>query len=149
MDAVQENPIADDHEDVAAAAAAAAAIAWARGVPPPDFSMVLGGPLYQLCRRMHILRDPLELLGRRVVVISMLAWLPLLVLSLTGGRAIGGVKVPFLHDIAVHARFLLALPLLIIAEWVVHARFRPLVGQFVIRDLVAPADMPRFQQIIA
>src|SRR5690349_21761125 len=69
---------------------------------PPDFSMVLGGPLYQLFLRMRIVRQPLDLLTRRVVVISLLAWLPLLVLSVTGGRAWGGAQVPFLYDIAAH-----------------------------------------------
>jgi hypothetical protein len=110
--------------------------------------MVLGGPLYQLFLRMRIVRQPLDLLGRRVVVISMLAWLPLLVLSLVIGRAWGGAKVPFLYDIAAHARFLISLPLLIIAEWVVHARVRPLIGQFLERRIVAPQDVPKFDQII-
>jgi hypothetical protein len=115
---------------------------------PPDFSMVLGGPLYQLFLRLRMVRQPLDLLTRRVVVISLLAWLPLLVLSLIIGRAWGGAKVPFLMDIAAHARFLVSLPLLIIAEWVVHTRVRPLIGQFLERDLIAPQDLTRFDQII-
>ncbi len=38
------------------------------------------------------------------------------------------VKVPFLFDADVHARFLLALPLLIVAELVVYQRMRLVVG---------------------
>jgi hypothetical protein len=110
--------------------------------------MVLGGPLYQLFLRLRIVRQPLDLLTRRVVVISLLAWLPLLVLSLVIGRAWGGAKVPFLYDIAAHARFLISLPLLIIAEWVVHVRVRPLIGQFLERGIIAPQDLPKFDQII-
>ena len=56
---------------------------------PYDFSVVLGGPLYQLVRRAHLSGDALELLRRRVTVISLFAWLPLLVLSALGGRAWG------------------------------------------------------------
>src|SRR5687767_1298843 len=115
----------------------------------PEFSMVLGGPLYQLFRRLRIVREPLDLLTRRIVCISLLAWLPLLLLTLISGRAWGHVKVPFLLDIAVHVRFLISLPLLILAEWIVHMRFRPLVGQFLARDLIAPDERPRFDQIIA
>ena len=43
--------------------------------------MVLGGPLYQLFLRLRVVRPPLDLLGRRIIVISMLAWLPLLILA--------------------------------------------------------------------
>ena len=78
---------------------------------PYDFSLVLGGPLFQLVARARLSGNALELLVRRVVVISLFAWLPLLILSILGGRAWGdGVRVPFLVDLEVHARFLLALP---------------------------------------
>jgi hypothetical protein len=48
----------------------------------------------------------------------------------------------------VHARFLLALPLLIFAELGVHLRMRPVVAQFFARDLVHEADRPRFTAAI-
>src|SRR6266700_4154373 len=81
-----------------------------------DFSLALGGPLYQLYLRTRLSTPPLGLLHRRVVSISLICWLPLLVLSLTGGHLLGGVSVPFLLDLEVHTRFLAALPLLIAAE---------------------------------
>lgn len=49
--------------------------------PTDDFSLVLGGPLYQLFRRSGLLKPPLDLLRRRILVLSLLTWLPLLVLS--------------------------------------------------------------------
>ena len=82
----------------------------------PDFSLVLGGPLYQLFQRSHLSGGALELLHRRILFIPLFAWLPLLLLSLIGGRALGGaIKIPFLHDIEAHARFLVALPVLVAA----------------------------------
>ncbi|MGZ8212559.1 MAG: hypothetical protein ACXWUH_18805, partial [Burkholderiales bacterium] len=70
-------------------------------------------------------------------MISLLAWLPLLILSALSGQAWdGGVSVPFLLDIEVHVRFLVALPLLIAAEMVVHQRLRPIVRQFLERGLI-------------
>ena len=44
---------------------------------PPDFSLVLGGPLFQLLRRSQLSGDALELARRRLIIIPLLAWLPL------------------------------------------------------------------------
>ena len=38
-----------------------------------DFSLVLGGPLFQLFRRAHLTGDGLQLLHRRIVVIALFA----------------------------------------------------------------------------
>ncbi len=115
----------------------------------PDFSLVLGGPLFQLLRRAHMTDDALALMRRRVVVISLFAWVPLLVLSALDGRAWGGgVAVPFLRDWDTHARFLVALPLLVVAELVVHQRMRLVVKQFLERNLIPPSALGRFDAAI-
>ncbi len=116
---------------------------------PEDFSLVLGGPLFQLLRRAHLSGDALELLRKRILAISLLAWLPLLVLSFVEGHALGNVAVPFLMDVEVHVRFLVALPLLIIAELIVHQRMRPVVRQFLERNLIPKAALPRFDAAVA
>jgi hypothetical protein len=54
---------------------------------PQDFSLVLGGPLYQLFRRTRLADDALQLLHRRVFALTLLAWLPLLLLSVMEGYA--------------------------------------------------------------
>src|SRR5262245_32986692 len=82
-----------------------------------DFSLVLGGPLFQIFLRTYLSGTALELVHRRIVVFLALTWLPLLVLALWEGFAAGNrVILPFIRDIEVHARFLIALPLLLIAE---------------------------------
>jgi hypothetical protein len=104
---------------------------------PPDFSLVQGGPLFQLLRRSHLTGDDLELMRLRIIVISMLAWLPLLVLSALEGNALeGNVAVPFLMDVEVHVRFLVALPIMVAAELVVHRRMRFVIIQFLERNLI-------------
>jgi hypothetical protein len=111
---------------------------------------VLGGPLFQLLRRSHLSGNALELFKQRIVVISMLAWLPLLVLSLAEGRALGrSVAVPFLWDVDVHLRFLLALPLLIVAELVVHQRIRLVPKEFLERNLIPENGLRRFDAAVA
>jgi hypothetical protein len=117
--------------------------------PSTDFSLVVGGPLYQLFLRTRLARPPLDLLNRRVAVITLVAWLPLLVLSLLAGQALGGVTIPFLKDVDAQVRLLVALPLLILAEKIVHERLRPAVTLFVETGIVRPDDRPRFDRIVA
>jgi hypothetical protein len=115
----------------------------------PDFSLVLGGPLFQLLRRAHLTGNTLELLRRRVLAISLLTWLPLLALCVLEGTALGGsAAVPFLMDVEVHIKFLGVIPLLIIAELVVYQRMRFVVKQFLDRNLIAENDLPRFDSAI-
>ena len=113
-----------------------------------EFSLVLGGPLYQLLLRAHLTRPPLGLLKRRVVVITLIAWGPLLVLSALDGQALGGAEISFLKDLDAQVRLLVALPLLILAEKIVHERLRPAVRLFVEKGIVRPEDRPRFDGII-
>ena len=116
---------------------------------PADFSLVLGGPIYQLLRRAHLSDDALTMVHRRIVAGILITWFPLLLLALWEGVAFGGeIKVPFLLDAETHARFLVAIPLLILAELIVHVRMRTVVGQFIARDLISDADQPRFNAAI-
>ena len=115
----------------------------------PDFSLVLGGPLFRLYRRAYLSGEALELVRRRVVVIMAIAWLPPLVLSMIGGHALGGaVAVPFLSDIETHVRFLIALPILICAELTIHNRLRPTVESFLERHIIVSEDIPAFHKAI-
>ncbi|MDB6112959.1 MAG: hypothetical protein JWR69_4709 [Pedosphaera sp.] len=115
-----------------------------------DFSLVLGGPLYRLWRRMGLAGDDLQLIRRRIVVLVPLAWVPLLLLSIAEGHLTdGSVKLPFLQDVAVHVRLLLALPMFILAEPFVHRRMRPIVGQFLSRGLIPDAARAKFDAAIA
>jgi hypothetical protein len=117
---------------------------------PRDFSLVLGGPLFQLLRRAHLTDDALTMLRQRIVVISLCAWLPLLVLAAVEGRLLAGsASVPFLFDLEVHIRYLVALPLLIVAELVVHRHMRPLVRQFLDRNLIPERAMARYEAAVA
>jgi len=114
-----------------------------------DFSLVLGGPLFQLFIRARLSTDTLGLVKRRLIFFSLFTWLPLLVLSVLAGEALGGaIKVPFFYDVDVHVRFLLALPLLLVAELVVHQRIRLTIKQFIEREIVPARSLPAFEAII-
>ena len=110
-----------------------------------DFSLVLGGPLFQLWRRTRLSDELLHLLRRRLIVMTFVAWAPLLVLSIAEGTVWGGpVALPFLRDLDTQIRLLLVLPLLILAELVVNERLGLVVGQFVERDLIPDAAQAKF-----
>jgi hypothetical protein len=113
-----------------------------------DFSLVIGGPIFQLFRKAHLTGDHLELLHWRVLTIISITWLPMLVLDLfASGPGITG-RLTFLHDVEVQARFLVALPVLIMGELIVHSRLRPVVQRFVERRIVRKEDLPRFEAAI-
>jgi hypothetical protein len=115
-----------------------------------DFSLVLGGPLFQLLRRVHLSGNALELLRQRILVLLSIIWLPLLALSKLEGQLWGGrADVAFLWDIEVNSRFLVAAPLLFVAELIVHQHMRLVVRQFLDRNLIPDGALPRFDAAIA
>jgi hypothetical protein len=116
---------------------------------PTEFSLVQGGPLFQLFLHARLLRPPTDLLIRRIIVIVLIAWLPPLLLSALSGHAVGGLGVPFLYDLSAQTRLLLCVPLLLAAEVIVHRQLKLTVQQFVDRGIVAPENQPRFESIIA
>jgi hypothetical protein len=114
-----------------------------------EFSLVLGGPLYQFLLRSKLIQPPFGNLGWRIGVITALAWLPLVLLTILGGRFAGGVKVPFLYDFEVHARLLFALPLMVLAEMVVYIRMRAITMQFVERQIITDNVQAAFKKVIS
>jgi hypothetical protein len=84
-----------------------------------------------------------------MVGISLICWLPLLLIASIEGHLTGGVPVPFLRDPEVHIRFLIALPLLILSEVYVHQRMRYMAPQFLSRGIITPENRDRFDKIVA
>jgi hypothetical protein len=113
-----------------------------------DFSLVLGGPLFQFFQKARLSGDHLELLHRRLITITLIAWLPLLLLDRLGSQAGSIGRLSFPHDVEVQVRFLVALPVLIAAELIAHSRTRPVVQRFVKRRIVSEEDVPRFEAAI-
>ncbi len=112
---------------------------------PQDFSLVVGGPLFQLLRRVRLSDAALGLVHRRIIGAVVIMWAPLVALSAAQGPLVGpGRALPFLNDIGFQLRFLVATPLLIVAEPIVHLRLRLIISQFQVRGLVPPSEAARF-----
>jgi len=113
-----------------------------------EFSLVVGGPLYHLYLKTRLAKEPLLLLTRRLIFFTFIAWVPLLVLSFLDGNALDSVRLPFLRDFAAHSKYLIALPLLVAAEWSVHRVMSPVIKQFLSREIVCGDDVARFHKIV-
>ena len=61
----------------------------------PDFSLVLGGPLFQFFRKAHLEGDHFELLYRRIIVITAIAWLPVALLAAASPLRVAPVGLRF------------------------------------------------------
>jgi hypothetical protein len=114
-----------------------------------DFSIVMGGPLYDFLLRIGLIRSGLPNALRRIITLIALTWLPLLILSAKDGLAVGHqVKIPFLYDFSMYGRFLLALPLFIVAEIVIDPAIRSAVEDFVDSRIVQEKELPQFEEVL-
>ena len=109
----------------------------------------LGDGLFTgLLRLVRLDENSAQGVRRRVVVVALLAWLPLLLLVTAQGQLLRAA-VPFVRDIEVHVRLLVVIPLLLVAE--VEARnFLPTVVQeFPQRNLLPAGAMARYEAAVA
>ena len=58
------------------------------------------------------------------------------------------ISIPFLRDLAVNVRFLIAVPILILAEFEIDQRLRALVVEFLKSGLVAEKELPSFEAVL-
>jgi hypothetical protein len=100
------------------------------------------GPAYRMALRLGFAHPVPTRLAIRVGLIALATWVPLLGLSLASGVALGhGVEVPFLRDPTVYSRYLVALPLLVLAEVVVGTSLAVQSGYFIESRLIREQDL--------
>jgi hypothetical protein len=114
-----------------------------------SFSITEGGPGAAFMKRLHLVNPkPGAGRGRTALILMALTWIPLFVLCLFEGLAFGRVKIPFFYDIAAHARFLVAVPVLVLADVPVGARLREVVRHFVTAHLVRDNELGKFEEVL-
>jgi len=117
--------------------------------PAENFSLTRGGPFHRLLVRLGQTGDERHRVVQRAVGAAVLTWLPLLVLTLAQGTAFGArVELTLLRDFSANLRFLVALPILILAESRIDRRWRQLVLEFLRCRLVSASDLPAFEAVI-
>ncbi len=106
---------------------------------PPDRLQTIAG----------LMRSERVNIGLRATLAIVVGWLPLALLSAAQGVAMhDGTFASFATDYGVHARSLIAAPLLIIAEGVCAPRLSAIAAHFTSSGIVAPQDEPDFDRIV-
>jgi hypothetical protein len=101
-----------------------------------------GGPLRQLEARCHLVTP-----RSQIAIALLVAWLPLVVLGV-GYEQVTGMRVPLIHDVAVHVRLLVATPLLLFLDRMFSNACTHVVDQLVSDSFVRPAERDRFERLV-
>src|SRR5258705_10406242 len=120
-----------------------------KGDEVPELALMEGGPGDSLMKRLRLIRPELGAASARTaIILAVLTWIPLLVFSLVEGLALGGAKIPFLYDIAAHARFMVAVPILVLAEIPIGRGLRGISKHFLDAGLVREDERKRFASAV-
>ena len=112
---------------------------------PHHHSLVRGGYSFHIAHRMGF--EPATMRGRlkKILLLILVTWVPLVVLSLINGHAWGhSVAEPLLADPVIYSRFLFVLPLLELAQVVVETSLGVQMRQFLKSSLVPDGERPDF-----
>lgn len=108
-----------------------------------EFSLLRGGPLFQISRTVGLVREGRPMAVKIALGLLAIVLVPVLVATALGGTLLGGVEVPLIHDYLFGARFLIAMPLLVLAAPNADQRIWRAVHHM--RALVLPQDRDRFE----
>jgi hypothetical protein len=104
-----------------------------------------GGPPSRLEVWLHLRKYDERRVLRLVLAMAAIAWLPIAVLASAIDRYPAAFAAgSFFADFSVHARYLIALPLFVIAESVCMPRLGAILQQFADADLVQESDRAQF-----
>ena len=86
--------------------------------------------------------------GRRAVLVALVAWLPIAVWAFATGRFVSAdAGEPLFQHYGIHVRCLVAIPLFILAEAVLHQHCTAIAHRFVASGVVTPDLVPRFEAV--
>ena len=115
------------------------------GVDRADSHLFESGPPLGLQRQLGLVELGTPWVARRSALVILIGWVPLLLLTMMRDCALVGENIhAFAEDIAVHARFLIAPPMLILAETVCASRLGAIALHFHDAGLVPEHHHPRF-----
>jgi hypothetical protein len=122
-----------------------------KGFPDTEsaFSIVRGDPLFRLQRALRLVSDEHLFVARRAILFALLTWVPMAAVAFffAGDSARHGSEA-FLSHFGIHARCLIAIPLLIIAEVRADWMSGRIVSQFTSSGLVPESERARFDEVL-
>lgn len=111
--------------------------------------LVSGDAPYRLQRRIGLIPAKGLGLGRRLVILPLMCWLPMAIWAAVNHRVLAGVaQEPLLSHFGIHVRCLVAIPLLLLAEALAQGVAPRLFPYFVASGLVPPDCRDRFREIL-
>lgn len=114
-----------------------------------SFPLFEGGPFYRLQQRLGLVRAEQGRIAVRVLVAVLISWVPLAILASVQGLAIGPTRLEsFLMDFAVNVRFLVTVPVFILAEGSCMTQLRSIVRHFLDAGLVKDASRASFEATV-
>lgn len=109
-------------------------------------SLVRDDLFFRIQRRVGLIPANGLGIGRRLVFWSLLGWLPIALWAAIYDRALPSkVAEPLMAHFGIQVRFLVAVPLFIVAEGVAHALTTRILPHFVRSGVVPEAEVPRFR----
>jgi hypothetical protein len=115
-----------------------------------NFTLFENAPPALLQRKLGLIRSDARNVTRRAVIVVLAAWLPLTLLALLQELINEtGTLSSFLWEVGVHARYLIAAPLLIFAEGVCVPYLGAIVREFTDAGLVQDRERGRFDAAVA
>ena len=107
------------------------------------------GPFSSILARLPGGRSPDHGFERQAIEVALIAWVPLLVAAVAqDGFRFGASTSSLLTDFGVHARYLGALPLLVMANTFCGSRLTAVARNFVDAGMVGEADRPRYDALV-
>jgi len=116
-------------------------------VHPDDWRLGGGGLLRGAARAVGIIpgRGGIIRIG---IALALLTWVPLAVLTAVEGTLVNGPTIPFRYSFDVHTRFLLAIPLFFLAEFLFTRRTVDVLYETIATELVAADEVDRYQRAL-
>jgi hypothetical protein len=115
----------------------------------PDFELTRGDLLFRLQRSLGLIPENGLGLVRRALFWTALGWLPIAVWAIVTLRALPGIAAePLLAHFGIHARLLVAVPLLVLAEGPANAATAQLLRHFIVAGVVPDAGRAAYVEAV-
>ena len=95
------------------------------------FTLSDSGPFYKAMVKMRLLN-----IKKLAIAALCVTWLPLVVITAMEGTLVSGTQLPFLSDVAMQARVLVALPMLILIKSIIENRVTAVI-RYILETLVS------------
>ncbi|RPI76328.1 MAG: hypothetical protein EHM42_14835, partial [Planctomycetaceae bacterium] len=109
-----------------------------------DLDLVCQGPSHKLSERLGLANSSGPFRLKKILLLMLVTWLPLLLLSAWAGRAVRGEGgVPFLQDPEINAKLLVVIPFLEVSALIVPASLAAQARRFATTGLIPEQSLPR------